>query len=272
MAQYGNVIAKYRKSLNLTQKQLADKLYVSPQAVSKWEKNQSQPELATIKTLADLFNITLDQFFEEGKSVEPASNEIIQEHACIVCLKPFDKSSMVDTEDGSMCGACHTELANETQAIEMAQLEKPTATQFKQLSGIIPYYIGWGSGIVLLIVTLLTYTGSSELGLGEHILASVLVALLGMTFITQMFLDTWLRDFLFDFVGRSFRMPGIIFELSIDGVIRLILVKILLSLLAFLISSAVFLFGLALTIAISPITYTIDLITRLRKGFNHDIS
>src|SRR5690554_5264794 len=271
MAQYGNVIAKYRKSLNLTQKQLAEKLYVSPQAVSKWEKNQSQPELATIKTLADLFNITLDQFFEEGEK-DSATDQTRHENTCIVCLNPFDQTNMVDTEDGRMCEACHSELASETEALEKAKLDKPTVTKFKNLNGIIPYYIGWGSGVVLLIVTLLSYNGSSELGLGEHILASVLVALLGMTFITQMFLDTWLRDFLFDFVGRSFRMPGVIFELSIDGVIRLILVKILLGLLAFLISSVVFLFGLALTIAISPITYTIDLITRLRKGFNHDIS
>jgi len=271
MAQYGNVIAKYRKSLNLTQKQLAEKLYVSPQAVSKWEKNQSQPELATIKTLADLFNITLDQFFEEGEK-DSATDQTRHENTCIVCLNPFDQTNMVDTEDGRMCEACHSELASETEALEKAKLDKPTVTKFKNLNGIIPYYIGWGSGVVLLVVMLLAYTSSSELGLGAYILTSIIVALFGMTFITQMFLDSWLRDFLFEFVGKSFRMPGIIFELSIDGVIKLIIIKVIFGIITFLISGAVFLLGLALSFAISPITYSIDLVTRLRKGFNYDIS
>lgn len=39
---FGDFIARKRKEKNLTQKDLADKLFISPQAVSKWERGVSQ--------------------------------------------------------------------------------------------------------------------------------------------------------------------------------------------------------------------------------------
>lgn len=57
-------IRRFRKKLNLTQDQLADKLYVSPQAVSAWERQLSEPELESICVLADLFEITIDELLK----------------------------------------------------------------------------------------------------------------------------------------------------------------------------------------------------------------
>lgn len=64
MKNYGQVISKLRKQKGLTQEQLGKKLNVSFQAVSKWENNQSEPNLETIEKLADVFGITIAQFFE----------------------------------------------------------------------------------------------------------------------------------------------------------------------------------------------------------------
>lgn len=70
MKNYGQLIAKLRKQKGLTQEQLGRKLNVSYQAVSKWENNQSEPSLETIEKLADVFGITIAQFFEMANKDE----------------------------------------------------------------------------------------------------------------------------------------------------------------------------------------------------------
>lgn len=60
MATLGNRIALYRKQNNYTQEELASKLNVSSQAVSKWENDLSIPDISLLIDLANLFNVTLD--------------------------------------------------------------------------------------------------------------------------------------------------------------------------------------------------------------------
>lgn len=70
----GNQIANYRKSLNLTQEALAQKLGVTNQAVSKWESGQACPDIQLLPELADLFGVTLDELFgRAAPQVTPAS-------------------------------------------------------------------------------------------------------------------------------------------------------------------------------------------------------
>ena len=59
----GKQIITHRKRLGLTQEQLAAQLGVSNQAVSKWETDQSCPDIQLLPKLADLFGITLDALF-----------------------------------------------------------------------------------------------------------------------------------------------------------------------------------------------------------------
>ena len=44
----GENIKRYRNEKKMTQQELADKLYVTAQAVSRWEKNEVEPSIATI--------------------------------------------------------------------------------------------------------------------------------------------------------------------------------------------------------------------------------
>jgi len=54
-------IARYRKSLGLTQEALADKLGITFQAVSKWETGQTMPDTALLTPLASVLNISVDK-------------------------------------------------------------------------------------------------------------------------------------------------------------------------------------------------------------------
>ncbi len=63
----GNAISNYRKKLGLTQEQLAQKLEVTNQAVSKWEGNQCCPDVQLLPKLADVLGISLDVLFGRGE-------------------------------------------------------------------------------------------------------------------------------------------------------------------------------------------------------------
>ena len=56
----GELIKKIRKENNLTQAELADKLGVTYQAVSKWENGKNIPDIAILKQISNEFNINLD--------------------------------------------------------------------------------------------------------------------------------------------------------------------------------------------------------------------
>lgn len=57
-------IIAYRTKNKLTQKVLGDRLGVSAQAVSKWERCQSYPDIALLPALARLIGCRIDEFFE----------------------------------------------------------------------------------------------------------------------------------------------------------------------------------------------------------------
>lgn len=67
---FGERLAEFRKKSNMTQEDVGDKLGVSAQAVSKWENDTTLPDPITLKKLADLYNVTLNDIY--GVEQEPA--------------------------------------------------------------------------------------------------------------------------------------------------------------------------------------------------------
>lgn len=65
---FSNQLTYYRKALGFTQEQLAEKCNVTRQAVAKWEGGASLPDLYMIITLADIFEITVDQLLNHDKT------------------------------------------------------------------------------------------------------------------------------------------------------------------------------------------------------------
>lgn len=59
----GNNIKTFRKKLGLTQEELASQLYVTSQAVSKWESENGLPDTAQIVPIAKALNVTTDSLF-----------------------------------------------------------------------------------------------------------------------------------------------------------------------------------------------------------------
>lgn len=65
LIQIGTKIASYRNQLNMTQHDLAEALYVTHQAVSKWEKGKSMPNIDILYELTKLFHISIDELLND---------------------------------------------------------------------------------------------------------------------------------------------------------------------------------------------------------------
>ena len=62
----GEIISKKRIELKMTQKELAEKLFVTDKAVSKWERGLSLPDISLLIPLAEILNISLYDLLKEG--------------------------------------------------------------------------------------------------------------------------------------------------------------------------------------------------------------
>lgn len=76
----GSFIAALRKASGLTQRELAEKLNVSDKAVSRWEREESLPDLSLIPAIAEIFGVTADELLrgerrKEGESLPRAGEK-----------------------------------------------------------------------------------------------------------------------------------------------------------------------------------------------------
>ena len=60
----GARIKKYREKLNISQDELALKVFVSRQTISNWETNKSYPDIKSLTMLSNIFHVTLDDFIK----------------------------------------------------------------------------------------------------------------------------------------------------------------------------------------------------------------
>ena len=63
---FGQRLSELRHNANLKQQDVAEKCFVSIQAVSKWERGQSCPDLLTLDDLASALGVEIKDLFEEN--------------------------------------------------------------------------------------------------------------------------------------------------------------------------------------------------------------
>lgn len=74
MIEIAKQLKKYRRKHQLSQEQLAEQLFITRQAISKWEQGDGLPDLNNIVKLAEIFEISLDELVL-GKRMESVSEE-----------------------------------------------------------------------------------------------------------------------------------------------------------------------------------------------------
>lgn len=91
----GEKLYKLRKSKNLSQEEVAEKLDVTRQTISKWETNQSTPDFDKIVPLCELYEISTDELLmnkkkeEKNISIEQDNKEIKEKRAKAISTSVF---------------------------------------------------------------------------------------------------------------------------------------------------------------------------------------
>ena len=57
-------IKKYRAEANLSQEELADKVFVSRQTISNWENNKNYPDIKSLVLMSEIFQVSLDNLIK----------------------------------------------------------------------------------------------------------------------------------------------------------------------------------------------------------------
>ena len=70
-----NRLLQYRKQAGLSQEELAEKIGVSRQAVSKWERSEASPDTDNLVTLAELYGVSLDEMLGLKTAKEESKEE-----------------------------------------------------------------------------------------------------------------------------------------------------------------------------------------------------
>ncbi len=124
----GGKIAELRRGKNMTQMELADKLGISYQAVSNWERGNTMPDISKLPELIQIFDVTLGELLGEesdvAKLLESAANEKVEEYI---------ENHPVDMK----------ELSEVAPVLKPAQvgniLEKTKKIDWNEISSILPF-------------------------------------------------------------------------------------------------------------------------------------
>ena len=71
----GQFLSVLRKAKGMTQRELAELLNVSDKAVSRWERDESMPDILLLPVLADIFDVTCDELLKGEKISKEHYNE-----------------------------------------------------------------------------------------------------------------------------------------------------------------------------------------------------
>lgn len=85
--QVGKKLAKYRKENNMTQDDLADKLFVTRQLISKWEKGIGVPSLDVVIELSKIFKVSIEDLLCLNDEEEFDKDDIFKGHTRLFVIE-----------------------------------------------------------------------------------------------------------------------------------------------------------------------------------------
>lgn len=271
----GAKIKEFRTKNSLTQKELAEKLNVTFQAVSRWENDEAEPSFDTLKEMTNIFGCTADDLFgivkDEGVSEtnQEAQPEIEKEESvfitCDGCKKHItDKNDLnrIEEEKTERIGRTsrkvivqHT-LCNDCLEIRKAQEEElhrkaQEIVEQKYLKRRIHSFV-WPSIFAAFFIagSIMNFVDGNI----QNGIVGLVLAVLAFTFLGTMILfNTFIPNLWFTVASWGFvKMPGVIMEFSIDGIIAGIVVKIILWFFGLLIALA---FAALATVIAVPLSF-----------------
>lgn len=122
----GNKIAIARKKLNISQAQLAESLFISAQAVGKWERGESMPDILTLNRLAEILGVDLNYFSENFKSslTETASIESLENNSDDFLISKLNKKTSWDMSELNLVDSDFSGLKNLHEKFSSSNMQR----------------------------------------------------------------------------------------------------------------------------------------------------
>lgn len=280
----GEKIKQLRIKEELTQKELADKLFVTPQAVSRWEKGEVEPSVSTLSQLAVIFGVSVDELLggqapvkKEPEKQEPekviVQKEVVYQQAkpvlgvCEACNKPIYASNQIVREPHYqmgvskqyklICYPCHVKFKRLEDATILENAEKWRTRSFI-----------WATVAAVAVLLAVVFLAVKLLGWNWLTIGSaVALPLLVYPFVGCLLLRNNFIDDIIETIGSwgFVRFPGLIFELSLDGIVWLLTVKLAFWIIGFALAAAFIGLACIVGMLISPVVYPFALI----KSYAH---
>ncbi|MFV0395752.1 MAG: helix-turn-helix domain-containing protein [Coprobacillaceae bacterium] len=160
----GNTFKDKRKELGMTQEELAEKLGITFQAVSKWETGISMPDINMLQSISQLFNISIDELIT-GKSDQNSKKERAKWGKIIGTVTNdihADIGKIIGDVKGDIYGDVNGNIQGETQNIYGNVIGNILGTVNGDITG---YVSGNLYGVV---------TGKVKLGVRGKVLGSII--------------------------------------------------------------------------------------------------
>ena len=294
MSTYGEKIKQLRKENNLTQAELGEKLFVTSQAVSKWENDLSEPDLNSVKKMCELFNVSMDEFMEietkqetttpaEETATEPkdeaATPNVVDaapqrtiegycekchkalyagEYEVVTSVKRYGRTTR--NIQHVFCKECAQILEDEQKKKEQERKESEKAEEkHKQDKG---FVVGGLVGALIIAICVAVYFSQKN---AAWLWGGAIVSYCAFAFVVQAYRKESAIFMMLGFFMRSFKMPAVIFSLELDGLFFLIFVKLLFGFLSGLLSVCWFLLGLAIVFTISGFAFPFEMVKYAHK-------
>lgn len=284
----GQKLKKLRTDKGSTQKDLADELHVSFQTVSKWENDENEPDIATLKELAKFYGCSVDYLIDESdaeiKEEEPEAKEApsapavkMSGHICEKCHKDIPEGDVyVDRvaqhhRSGRHTYTTYKEVFYHKKCFDQKMVENKISaeqTHRYKANRARKKSFGWAiaGGIVALAISLIAMLTNDvavvssifgSLAIGYGIFAAVYCIIAG-SYILDVFVHvaTW-----------SIHFPGLIFSFDLGGFAWLIVMKILFAIIGFLFGVFVLALAVALSAALAAISFPFICIHNERNGY-----
>lgn len=121
----GNKIIQARKKANLTQAELAQQVSISPQAVGKWERGESMPDVSTLNRLAEILRVDLNYFSDsfQTATIEIMDSDLKVSHNTENSISSFQKITGWNMSKGNWLDADFSGLKNLTEKFSSSNMK-----------------------------------------------------------------------------------------------------------------------------------------------------
>ena len=281
----GSQIKKLRTERGMTQKQLADQLFVSAQAVSRWENEEVEPSVSTITEMAKIFGVSTDVIF--GVSDETPAGEtppapepevIVQTEyvykeqkpvlaVCEQCNRPiYEGGEIVRNTRYHYSGRSKTSTQH-ILCIDCDRKNKKNAHDAAVGRGLVlrrrSFIWGILGALAVLGIMLGVVISQSMFSL---IPLAVALPIVTFTLISCCILqNNFIGDLMETITSWGIHLPGLIFSLDLEGIIWLLTVKLALWILGILGTILLWLLAFAVGGALSLFVYPYA----IGKNFKH---